>query len=76
MFSIKCSLAIRSFIIDELLVDQILKFHVVVPPPILKSFPRIFFCFSITGMWWLATYRTVYLMEVGQWFKDLCSIRV
>jgi len=76
MFFIKHSLAIGSFIIDELLVDQISKFHVVVPPLIPRSFPRIFFCFSIMGMWWLATYRTMYLMEVGQWLKDLCSIRV
>jgi hypothetical protein len=40
---IKHSLAIGSFIVGELLVNQISKFHVVALPPIPKSFVIIFF---------------------------------
>ncbi len=67
MHFIKHSLAIGSFIVDELFFNQISNFHVVAPPPIPRSFPRFFFCFSRMGMWWLATPRIVYIILNGCW---------
>jgi hypothetical protein len=49
MHFIKCSLAIGSFIVDELFFNQISNFHVVAPPPIPRSFPRFIFLFLKNG---------------------------
>jgi hypothetical protein len=49
MLVIKHSLAIGSFVVDELFVNRISNFHVVAPPPTPRSFTIMFFLFLKNG---------------------------